>query len=120
MLAYLIDKNTKTIVKLVDFNLITENEKNIYKTNYLVYNLINNIDPTTKFVKAKYENDTWVEGATQDEITAWNNKYKTTEKQPTTQEQINAQLMQEIAQQKIVNTQLMQEIATLKGVNANV
>ena len=40
--------------------------------------------------------------------------------EPTTQEQINAQLLEEIAQQKIVNAQLMQEIASLKGGTANV
>lgn len=49
-------------------------------------------------------------------------KNKTTPsiKEPTTQEQINAQLLEEIAQQKLVNAQLMQEIATLKGGTANV
>ena len=42
------------------------------------------------------------------------------EKEPTEQEELNAQLLEEIAQQKNVNAQLMQEIATLKGGSTNV
>lgn len=76
MLIYLIDKKTNKKVKLVDFNLITKEEEEYFKLNYLTYELINGVDPTTKFIKPKYVNNTWVEGATDEEIKAWQEENK--------------------------------------------
>lgn len=77
----------------------------------------NNIIP---LLKPCWKGSEWVETATDEEIQVWIKENTTTGKAPTTQEQINAQLLEEIAQQKIVNAQLIQEIATLKGGITNV
>ncbi|CAI3661027.1 hypothetical protein [Clostridium neonatale] len=76
MLVYLIDKNNSTIVSLVDFNLLTEKQKADYNTNYITYELINDVDPAKKYIKPKYLNNTWVEGATDEEIKAWQEENK--------------------------------------------
>lgn len=76
MLVYLIDKNNSTIAGLVDFNLLTEKQIVDCNTNYMTYELINGIDPTTKFIKPIYINNSWREGATQDEIKAWQEENK--------------------------------------------
>ncbi|CAG9702577.1 hypothetical protein CNEO_170037 [Clostridium neonatale] len=104
MLAYCYDKNgyfteVKTVEKL---------EEN--QTNKPIL---------TGYCKPRFINNSWVEGATQEEIEKERIK-NTISKSSTSQDEINAQLLEEIAQQKIVNTQLMQEIATLKGGSTNV
>jgi len=76
MLVYLIDKNNSTIVSLVDFNLLTEKQKVDFNTNYITYELINGVDPAKKYLKPKYLNNTWIEGATDEEIKDWQEENK--------------------------------------------
>lgn len=95
--------------KAVDYK-IKENEK-IITTDWQIANTM---------LKPRWNGKEWEEAATQEEMKEYNALMNSNKKQPTTQEQINAQLLEEIAQQKIINAQLMQEIATLKGGNANV
>ena len=71
MLVYLIDKNNSTIVSLVDFNLLTEKQKVDFNTNYITYELINGVDPAKKYL-----NNTWIEGATDEEIKDWQEENK--------------------------------------------
>lgn len=65
--------------------------------------------------------DNEITGQTAEEVyEQWlENKDKTIEKEPTTQEQINAQLLKDNAEQKILIAQLTKEIALLKGGTAN-
>lgn len=126
MLTYIIDKNTKTIVRLVDFDLLTETEKNSYKANYLIYELINGIDPTTKFVKAKYENNNWQEGATEEEIRALEEKNKnhvtvTDEQQLLSTVLLeNANIKEQLKQQQELYATLTLQVAELREEKANV
>lgn len=126
MLIYLIDKKTNKKVKLVDFNLITKEEEEYFKLNYLTYELINGVDPTTKFIKPKYVNNTWVEGATDEEIKAWQEENKVEEKEANEQEKLNAQLLMEnaeikkqLTEQQELTASLLLQIAQLGG-NSNV
>lgn len=126
MLVYLIDKNNSTIVGLVDFNLLTEQQRVDYNTNYITYELINGIDPTTKFIKPKYIKNTWVECATDEEIKALQEENKVEEKEATEQEKLNAQLLMEnaeikkqLTEQQELTASLLLQIAQLGG-NSNV
>lgn len=118
MLVYLINKDNSTIASLVDFNLLTEQQRVDCNTNYITYELINGIDPTTKFIKPIYINNSWKEGAADEEIKAWQEENKVEEIQPSEQEKLNAQLLQTNAEQQLLNAQLLKEIADLKGGNA--
>lgn len=91
------------------------------KNNY--FKTINGVEYHPSFTYEKFEDDTFIGveiTKTSEEVYQEKLNTKETVKEPTIQEQINAQLLGEIAQQKIVNAQLMQEIATLKGGNTNV
>lgn len=84
-------------------------------------------NPITDFIKAKWTGTKFVEGATQQEIDAWNLKHQPKIPDPTVQDTLNAQLLKdnasmkvEINNQKVLNSQLLLEIAKLKGGTANV
>lgn len=111
MLVYLIDKNNNTIKELVDFNLLTEKQIVDCNTNYMTYELINGIDPTTKFIKPKYVNNTWVEGATDEEIKAWQEENKHIEN---TEENLTDKLILDSINMQMQIDSLIQ--ATLGGI----
>lgn len=103
MIAYCYDKNgyfaeVKTVEKL---------EENQTSTPILI-----------GYCKPRFINNSWVEGATQEEIEKERIK-NTISKSSTTQDEINAQLLKENAEQKILIAQLTKEIALLKGGTAN-
>lgn len=74
-------------------------------------------------LKPKWDNKTWIETATEEEIKAWKEENKVAQK-PTEQQVLNAQLLQqnanlqlEIEQQKQLNAQILLQLA---GGNTNV
>lgn len=89
-------------------NLKLEPEEKLIDLNY------------TDIFRPRWNGVEWIEDASEEEIQASKEENITKEKEPTSQELLNAQLLEEIAQQKIVNAQLMQEIALLKGGSTNV
>lgn len=111
MLVYLIDKNNNTIKELVDFNLLTEKQIVDCNTNYMTYELINGIDPTTKFIKPKYIKNVWVEGATDEEIKAWQEENKHIEN---TEENLTDKLILDSINMQMQIDSLIQ--ATLGGI----
>lgn len=70
------------------------------------------------YCKPRFINNSWVEGATQEEIEKERIK-NTIPKLTTAQDEINAQLLKENAEQKLLIAQLTKEIALLKGGTAN-
>ena len=83
-------------------------------------------NPTTIFIKAKWNGTEWIEGATEEEIAEWQ-KQQNQFDEPNTQDTLNAQLLKdnasikvEINNQKSLNSQLLLEIAKLKGGTTNV
>ena len=105
-----IDKNNNS--RLILF----ENEKMI-GTSLKENEILVDADGYVGLIKPFFKNGKWIEGATEEEIKAWQEKNRVV-KEVTEQEKLNSQLLQANAQQLLVNASLLKQIAELqKGGN---